>query len=604
MATRSQLKTVHCRLGSSDEENLNLNQVRQKQAEEKQIYQCEFCKRDFKAQRTLDIHSNYCKVKNSPEELDSFRKYECEFCGFKSNTNYNLSRHKNSCKRENVKNEKLARRVFTLKGEKALRKPSFKDPVGIVGLPGVLKCLDELNLKSFKIMDIVNYFDSRYKIGSKLKMHNRIAKLIYHNKRNHFERIGRQWRQIKRDSSTSDTSLQDNLLPAILKCVDESKMTTFGVFDIIENLKSQFQSWDKYKLYDNISFTLFHNRDTYFKRTSDGNWTRTNLTPPSNSITPVGNTNPPSSSLPPSQENPVNPSMSIQKNLHRLAVILKCLDNLQLNSFTVQDITNYLKSRFRICNELILNRKISITIASNRRKHFKRTADGKWERKLVNCLVKPCHVPADFERISKVLESSNGTSENPMPSEMNSHPKPSRNTIKRSCSSSSSSSQEMSKASIRRDLHRLPVIIKCLDIMQLSSFTINDITNFLGSRFSIANKKILSRNICNTLSSNRKYYFRRSSNRQWEYNGIPLKSRILPENYEAISKILDSSRSSSIRDTLEKFIESAKPSCSTSNQQPSTSNTNQPQVSLEQLNDFLINLRDMLERKLRTNPQS
>lgn len=83
-------------------------------------------------------------------------------------------------------------------------------------------------------------------------------------------------------------------------------------------------------------------------------------------------------------------SGSVEKDLHKLPVVLKCLDQLQLTSFTAGEIRDHLETRFEIGNRCEMYNKIYTTLRNhvkvkgNTARIIERTKDGKWKLKDVS----------------------------------------------------------------------------------------------------------------------------------------------------------------------------------------------------------------------------
>lgn len=61
--------------------------------------ECEFCKTTFSTQICLKIHKKFaCKVKNSEEQLEHFKKHECKVCHRKFRLTHHLFEHEDICK--------------------------------------------------------------------------------------------------------------------------------------------------------------------------------------------------------------------------------------------------------------------------------------------------------------------------------------------------------------------------------------------------------------------------------------------------------------------------------------------------------------------------
>lgn len=82
-------------------------------------------------------------------------------------------------------------------------------------------------------------------------------------------------------------------------------------------------------------------------------------------------------------------SESVEMDLHKLPVILKCLDQLQLTSFTVNDIRDHLETRFEIgCSRLKFYNRITTTlhrhVRDNTPKKIEKIDVGKWKLKQIS----------------------------------------------------------------------------------------------------------------------------------------------------------------------------------------------------------------------------
>lgn len=65
--------------------------------EDLKTFSCEFCNMRSSSKSYVRLHQErICPVKNSPEELDSFKKYTCEICNRKFRMRYCLNRHLSS----------------------------------------------------------------------------------------------------------------------------------------------------------------------------------------------------------------------------------------------------------------------------------------------------------------------------------------------------------------------------------------------------------------------------------------------------------------------------------------------------------------------------
>lgn len=202
----------------------------------------------------------------------------------------------------------------TPQGERKLRSSSSsrsgneqlvvtKPEVPKIGLPGILNCLRELQLTTFSIHDIMDYYESRFEVTSSKRLYSTIYKSLHYNQEKYFRKtMDEKWvftsftstiscaSNIIDTSSTSDiddtssTSDEERVprpqvltainLVEILNCIkDLQLLTTFSLQDIIDYFESRFEiSFNKGHLCGKIYWNLKQHEGQFFKRTVDGKW--------------------------------------------------------------------------------------------------------------------------------------------------------------------------------------------------------------------------------------------------------------------------------------------------------------------------------------------
>ncbi|KAL5287893.1 hypothetical protein ACFFRR_008626 [Megaselia abdita] len=195
-------------------------------------------------------------------------------------------------------------------------------------LKKILMCLKKMNLTTFTEHDIIKYFKPNHKIGLNKKLRNRIYHTLSNYKEKHFNRtLDKKWRLIQSSTLLSNSDLKsskptypkNSLVFDIVKSVEN--LSVFTIDDIMKNIES------KYEVGLDVLKNLIYIR------------------------------------------------LNKYQGLNR---ILKCLEELQLPTFTLNDIINYFESESEVSKQN-LHTKIYQAVHYHKDKFFKQLPDNKWE---------------------------------------------------------------------------------------------------------------------------------------------------------------------------------------------------------------------------------
>ncbi|KAL5293056.1 hypothetical protein ACFFRR_011681 [Megaselia abdita] len=251
-----------------------------------------------------------------------------------------------------TENQELRKSLITIDNNKILQritnKSSFyssfpsktneevsKIPVPRIGIHGVLSTLKELQLTTFSITDIVKYLDSQYEIGEKQSMYHKIYLTLKLNKDKYFERVDRTFWKLT-------ISLND-ILP---RKASNSKKSKKGDNNL---RKTQNQVLTTNKVVSKKSRNLEVMSDSHLNI-----YAQHQIIDGKQPLPKIG-----------------------------VSVILKSIHELQLSSFTINDIIQHFESNYEVNSKVKIYSKIYGTLMLHRGRYFKETVDRKWE------LIKP-----------------------------------------------------------------------------------------------------------------------------------------------------------------------------------------------------------------------
>ncbi|KAL5292633.1 hypothetical protein ACFFRR_011428 [Megaselia abdita] len=362
---------------------------------------------------------------------------------------------------------------------------SLKPPLPKIVLPLILNSIDELQVTTFTIQDLAKYLKTKYKIGTNERVHSKIYKRLQWHREKFFKQISdRKWEVIKSsdipriEKDFSYRTVHKIGLPRVLKCIEELKLTIFTVGDIVKYLQSNGEVGTYKELHDKVYKTLKKYQERHFRKNESKKWqlissgTRYLKDKEESGCRPnfvIIEDLPSSVHSTPSEEEPFHgfspmsqedsePKPPIPKI--KLEEILKIVEDWP--TFTTDRIVEYYESKYEVGNKgskSSVHRSIYHILKCNRGTHFNKISYRDW----------------------RLIKSSN---------------------------------EQLPKFEVK--VIGLPKIIKCLQELKLTTFTVHDIVNYFESNKTFGSKTELYIKIYKTLTKHRDIRFKQLAGRKWK----------------------------------------------------------------------------------------